>query len=162
MTIEISLFQHADWPEIIHEVIAARTSAYLDWNGPKTVEQQEAEAKAWLDRYAPRRDVTLFAARQDGKLIGYLIADERERGEYHISHTGVHSESKRQGVGRALIQRFVEEARHRGYRAATTTTYNRYPGMLLLLIQEGFYIQGMSWVERAKDPRISLRKELKT
>ena len=160
--LQVSTIPCVDWPAVIREVISVRTSAYLDWNGEKAEVEQAAEAEAWLKHWKSRRDATLFAARRRGRLLGYLTADERERGEYYISHIGVHSDAKREGIGRALVRRCIEEAVSRGYRAVCTTTYNRYRGMLLLLIQEGFCIQGTTWVEGAKEPRISLRKELKT
>ena len=161
MLTAIELVPHARWPDIISDVIAVRTSAYLDWNGPKAQAEQQDEAESWLNRWAPRRGVILFAAKIEGKLVGYLIADERQSGEYYIGHIGVHSDSKRRGVGRALVRRCVCEAASRGYRAVCTTTYNRYPGMLILLIQEGVCIQEPTWSEEAREPRISLRKELK-
>jgi GNAT superfamily N-acetyltransferase len=158
--IEMSLLDHPEWSNIIRDVIAVRTSAYLDWNGPRTDTEQKAEAEAWLERWRNRRSATLFAARTGGKLVGYLIADERERGEHYIAHIGVHGEYKRRGIGRALIRRCEEQAVAAGCRAVTTTTYNRYPGMLILLLQEGFYVQGMSCLKGSDQPRLRLRKEL--
>ena len=113
MDINISLIPYADWKGIIHDVIAVRTSAYLDWNGPRTGAEQESEAGFWLERWALRRDATLFAARQNGQMVGYLLADERERSEYYLSHMGVHGDFKGQGIGRALIRRYEKEARDR-------------------------------------------------
>ena len=160
MDINISLIPYADWKGIIHDVIAVRTSAYFDWNGPRTGAEQKSEAGFWLERWALRRDATLFAARQNGQMVGYLLADERERSEYYLSHMGVHGDFKGQGIGRALIRRYEKEARDRGYLAITTTTYNRYKGMLVLLLQEDFYIQGTTWIKGANEPRLYLRKEL--
>ena len=159
--VHISAIPYADWPAVIRQVISVRTSAYLDWNGEKNEAEQEAEAEAWLERWGLRRDVVLFAARERDQLVGYLIADERERGEYYISHIGVRSDLKRQGVGRALIRQCVDAGASKGCRAVQTTSYNRYPDMLRLLIREGFYIQGTNRIKGAKEPRISFRKELK-
>ena len=42
----------------------------------------------------------------------------------------------------------------------TVTTYNRFRGMLILLLQEGFEIEGLTWVRGATDLRVLLRKDL--
>ena len=149
------------WANCILDVISVRTSAYEQWNGPKSEEEQRREAEVWLAKWSAGRHPALFLARQNNKVIGYLSADERQRGEFYISHIGVREDLKRKGIGRALLRKYEEKARANGYRALTTTTYNRFKGMLLMLLQEGFYIQGTTWVEGATEPRISLRKELK-
>jgi ribosomal protein S18 acetylase RimI-like enzyme len=104
----------------------------------------------------------LFLARVNQEIVGYVLAGERENDHFYISHIGVRSDCKRRGIGRSLLLECEWYAEGRSYLAVTTTTYNRYRGMLLLLIQEGYYIQGTTWVEGAREPRISLRKELKT
>jgi len=158
--IKISAIPYGRWKEIIHDVITVRTSAYFDWNGDKTESEKKAEAKSWMDRYATADDVLLFSARDIDQLVGYLIAYIRDHGEYYISHIGVRTDFKRRGIGRMLIHHVLDEATNRKYQSVSTATYNRYPGMIVLLINEGFYIQGTTWIKGAIEPRISLRKEL--
>lgn len=159
--VQISAIAPEQWCEYIGDVISVRVSAYEQWNGPKTREQRDLEASAWLRKWVERGDPALFVAKREGQVVGYLSADERERGMYYMSHIGVRHDLKRQGIGRALIRACEKAARERGYRALTTTTYNRYKGMLFLLLSEGFCIRGTTWVEGAREPRICLRKELK-
>jgi GNAT superfamily N-acetyltransferase len=79
------------------------------------------------------------------------LAHEREPGDMHIWHIGVRSELQRRGVGRQLLRRCEDGARALGCRALTVTTYNRFRGMLILLLQEGFYIEGVTWVAKATE-----------
>lgn len=149
------------WGACIRDVISVRTSAYEQWNGPKTEETQARQAAAWLQKWRERHNPSLLVATQQKGIGGYLSADERESGERYISHIGVREDLKRQGIGRLMLRKFEEKARESGCRALTTTTYNRFRGMLILLLQEGFYIQGTTWIEGASEPRIWLRKNLK-
>jgi len=157
---DIVVLSPKDWKVYIAEIISVRTSAYERWNGPKSSEEQEREAEQWLRKWSARRVPVLIVAKKDSKLVGYLAADQRNIGEFYISHIGVREDLKRQGIGRLLIRKCEEYAKFHGYCAVTTTTYNRFKGMLILLLQEEFYIQGTTWVEGATEPRISLRKEL--
>jgi len=159
--IDIQVVPPDRWATCIRDVISVRASAYEQWNGPKTEETQAREADAWLRKWGQRRNPSLFVAKQQDETVGYLSADERESGEHYISHIGVSGKLKRRGIGRALVQQSEEKARDYGCRALTTTTYNRFKGMLILLLQEGFYIQGTTWIEGATEPRICLRKDLK-
>ncbi|GAG38804.1 unnamed protein product [marine sediment metagenome] len=150
------------WDKYIHDVIAVRTSAYEEWNGPKTQQQQDEEAQAWLDKYADRRNRTLLVAIRNDAIAGYLTAYERENGEFFMSHIGVRQDCKRQGIARSLVRRYEQIARDAGYRALTTTTYNRFKEMLILLLQEGFDIDDVTRIKDPAEPRLLLRKDLKS
>ena len=69
------------WATCIRDVILVRTSAYEQWNGPKSDATQAREADAWLRKWGQRRNPSLFVAKQQEKIVGYLSADERETGE---------------------------------------------------------------------------------
>jgi predicted N-acetyltransferase YhbS len=158
---KIVIIKPEDWEAHIAQVVSVRVSAFEKWNGLKSQENQEKEARLWFRKWSERHNPALFVAKRDNEIIGYLIADERRKQEYYISHIGVREDLKRKGIGCSLIRKYEEKAKAGGYRALTTTTYNRFKGILILLLQEGFYIQGVTWVEGATEPRISLRKELK-
>ncbi|MBM4044839.1 MAG: GNAT family N-acetyltransferase [Planctomycetes bacterium] len=157
---EMAVLPPEDWKAHIAEVISVRTSAYEKWNGPKSKEEQAREAEQWLRKWSARRAPVLIVAKKDREVVGYVSGDERDLGEFYISHIGVREDLKRRGIGRSLVRRLEEHAKLQGCRAVRTTTYNRFKGMLILLLHQGFYIQGTTWVEGATEPSISLRKEL--
>lgn len=144
----------------IPEVISVRTSAYEEWNGPKSQQEQQREAASWLRKVSDWRNPAVFLAEKDSEVVGYLLGYEGDKGDFHIWHVGVRQDFKRQGIGRALLRKCEEACRSRGYRALSTTTYNRFRGMLILLLQEGFYVEGVTWVTGATELRLLLRKEL--
>jgi len=144
----------------IQDVISVRTSAYEEWNGSKSRQEQQREAASWLRKISNRLSPAIFIAEKGDEIIGYLWGYERDEGNFHISHIGVRQDLKRQGIGRAILRKCEEACRLRGYQVLSTTTYNRFRGMLILLLQEGFYIEGVTWITGASELRLLLRKEL--
>ena len=144
----------------IQDIISVRTSAYQEWNGPKSEQEQRGEATSWFRKISDRRNPAIFIAKKDGEIIGYLWGYEKDEGNFHISHIGVRQDFKRQGIGRALLRKCERTCRFRGYRVLSTTTENRFRGMLILSLQEGFYIEGVTWITGASELRLLLRKEL--
>jgi len=156
---EIRQLAGAGVEELIGEVIAVRTAAYLEWNGPRSPEQEAQEAASRMRAISGRRDPAAFVARREERVVGYLWGHVRNEGEFYISHIGVHPDHQRQGIGRALLQACEGACRSTGYRALTASTYNRYRGMLILLLQEGFYVEGVTWRRTSVELRLLLRKE---
>jgi len=144
----------------IQEVISVRTSAYEEWNGPKSQHEQQREAVSWLRKVSDWRNSAIFLAKKGSEIVGYLLGYEGDKGDFHIWHVGVKQDFKRQGIGRALLRKCEEACRTRGYRVLSTTSYNRFRGMLILLLQEEFYIEGVTWITGATELRLLLRKEL--
>ena len=142
------------------DIISVRTSAYEEWNGPRSPREQQEEAEAWTRQASARPNPAMLVAERGGETVGYLLACERRSEHFHIWHTGVRRDVQRQGIGRALLRRCEETGRARGYRVVGTTTQNRFKGMLILLLKEGFDIEGVTWIPGATDLRIALRKEL--
>ena len=159
--IEFILIPKEEWQKNIDDVIAVRASAYEQWNGPMTSEQRNQEAINWLGKWTGHKNPLLLVAKNENTIVAFIKADEREEGEYFIAWIGVRQDFKRQGIGLSLIRKCEEIAKGYGCSVLTTTTYNRFKGILILLILEGFYIQGPIWVQGSSEPRLYLRKELK-
>ena len=66
------------------------------------------------------------AADASDRPVGYLLLDVVD-GAAHIEQVSVHPLHARQRIGRALIERAVTWARHRGLDALTLTTYVEVP-----------------------------------
>jgi GNAT superfamily N-acetyltransferase len=159
--IKFQVIPKEEWSIYIDDIISVRTSAYEQWNGQKTLEQRKHEANSWLEKWSEQKNPFLLVAKSDDLIVGFIKAEERVKGEYQISWIGVSQDFKRRGIGRSLIQKCKEVAITLKHSALTTTTFNRFRGMLILLLSEGFYIQGTTWIEGSKEPMIYLRKELK-
>jgi ribosomal protein S18 acetylase RimI-like enzyme len=101
---KIVIIKPEDWEAHIAQVVSVRVSAFEKWNGLKSQEDQEKEARLWFRKWSERHNPALFVAKRDNEIIGYLIADERRRQEYYISHIGVREDLKRKGIGCSLIE----------------------------------------------------------
>ena len=145
----------------IQDIISVRTSAYEERDVPKSQRQQQREAVSWLGQISGRRYPAIFVAKKGSEIIGYLWGCEGDERNFHISDMGVRQDFKRQGIGRALLRKCEEVCRSRGYQALSTTTYNRFRGMLILSLQEGFDIEGVTWMTGASELKLLLRKELR-
>ncbi len=47
-----------------------------------------------------------------------------------------------------------------GCKFVTTSTYNRFKGMLILLLGRGYEIYDLTWIATSPEPRLRLRKNL--
>lgn len=157
---EIELLPSEAWERCIREVIAVRTAAYEQWNGPKSKEEQLKEADAWLRRLTERKSPVLLVARRGEQTVGYLLGEQRPGSTFYVSHIGVLPDCQRQGIGRALLRRGEQAAREAGRAALATASYNRFKGMLILLFEEGFEVQRTTVAAGAAEPRLLFRKEL--
>ncbi|MEK7476140.1 MAG: GNAT family N-acetyltransferase [Candidatus Coatesbacteria bacterium] len=160
MEFEVGEIPVVELARVIGPIIAIRTSAYERWNGQKSEEDQRKEAEAWLQKIPSRDGAAIFVAKTGGECIGYLWGNERTSGDFYISHVGVRQDGKRGGIGRALVKASEDLARKRGCRVLSTSTYNRFAGMLILLLSEGFEIVGTTKPEGKTDVRIELEKRL--
>jgi len=82
-----------------------------------------------------------FCAEADGKAIGYAgmwqVLDEG-----HITNIAVHPEYRRTGVGNALLEALVSEARRRGIKALTLEVRDTNYAAQALYKKHGFIPEG--------------------
>jgi len=151
-----------DLGSVIGAIITVRTSAYMEWNGPKSAEEKQAESRIWQDKIASRNGSAMFIASKDAEMAGYVWGYETEPKRFYISHIGVREDCKGQGLGRILVQQCEELARLRGCVSISTSTYNRFHGMLILLVKEGYLITAITKREGDADKggRIEFEKAL--
>lgn len=64
----------------------------------------------------------VWVAEDDGRLVGF-VACEIFEDAFHVWELGVAREAQRRGLGRALMQAAIDEARRRGCRAVTLNTF---------------------------------------
>lgn len=92
------------------------------------IEEQSGLSRwGWAAYYAElqggNRDLMLVARAstlpiiESGAIIGYIVARETA-GELHINNVAVRAEHRRRGIGAALLNRVIADARKRGAKAA--------------------------------------------
>lgn len=112
--------------------------AYLDsavfaWDPAKI----EPELAALAERYAPP-DGALILARRGDEPVG-AVALRRVDGERaEMKRMYVPPHARGQGVGRALVEAIMQEARALGYRSVVLDTYSRTPEAIALYLATGF------------------------
>ena len=84
--------------------------------------------------------VTLWSARDDGKLVGVGALKELARDHGEVKSMRTAPEALGRGVGRAMIRHIIAEARSRGYKRLSLETGNTEPfkPALRLYESEGF------------------------
>ena len=107
----------------IHDA-AAIAAIYNDYVLHTTVsfETEPLTTEAMRDRIAHiAADYPYFVAEEEGVVTGYCYAHPwKERAAYgHTLETTVYlsPQSQNRGLGKQLMQRLIDECRHRGYRA---------------------------------------------
>jgi putative acetyltransferase len=80
--------------------------------------------------------VTFFGARRDGVLLGIGALEQLDEthGELKSMHTA--EEARGQGIGRAMVEHLVGEARRRGYRRLSLETGATAPFVPALTLYE--------------------------
>jgi GNAT superfamily N-acetyltransferase len=84
---------------------------------------QVSEIAQWFVQLLQNPSAMLWGAEVDGALVGYVVALVREKPEnpfcparkwWDIDQMGVRASYRRAGIGRALVEHVVSEARARG------------------------------------------------
>ena len=88
-------------------------------------------------------DLTLLAAEEDGKYVGFLCLRETGKDTVEIAVTGILKEYQRAGLGRQLVEKAKELARAQGYSFMQVKTvkygvYEDYDKSNLFYIGYGF------------------------
>lgn len=83
------------------------------WNKCPGVVVGASDDRQSIERYLERNPGLSVVARQDGRLVGAVLCGHDGRRGY-LHHLGVDPEARRQGVGRAMVDRCVEGLRQAG------------------------------------------------
>ena len=102
----------------------------------KAWEPTPLEFTSWME------GVTYFSARRDGKMIG-AVGCSIEDGSLQIVHLAVDPESRRQGIGTALINAALEWGRYNKANAVWVDALGRFQAVAALLKDFGFAESGV-------------------
>lgn len=96
-----------------------------------------------VERVAGKEN-SIFVARVGGADAGFVVCYEDNDGAYYNWLMGVLPTYRRTGVGRAMMKHFAESALSVNLNLLRVKSMNRYPSMLQLLVDTGFYIVGVT------------------
>jgi ribosomal protein S18 acetylase RimI-like enzyme len=99
---EISLFRPTDYDEVI-----------VLWRTAEGLTLREVDSRAAISQYLERNPGLSFIARDTGRLVGAVLAGTDGRRGY-LQHLAVVPAYRRQGLGRALVQRVIMALRSAG------------------------------------------------
>jgi GNAT superfamily N-acetyltransferase len=122
-----------------------------DWLWASRIAMSDEELGAVLDDEA----VEVFVIRRDGRDIGIMELDFRESGQCELAFLGLDAANTGKGLGRAVINRAIDEAWSRPIRRlwVHTCTFD-HPSALGFYVRSGFSPYAFM-VEVLPDPRLS-------
>ncbi|MET3727166.1 GNAT superfamily N-acetyltransferase [Fictibacillus halophilus] len=82
--------------------------------------------------------LTIFTAIHHKKVVGYKMGYEIDRSTYYSWLGGVDPAYRVQGIASKLLNKQHEYLKAKGYSVVRTKTMNKWRGMLLLNIKNGF------------------------
>lgn len=133
--------------------IAALEFAIPEFRQPKSLDVLEA-------RLRPERDALILLACSDGTPVGFKAGYALAPGTFYSWVGAVLPAFRGQGVARRLLQAQEARLRGRAYARIRVKSRNAFPGMLRLLVAEGYRIVGLEAVPSAEDPKIVFEKAL--
>jgi len=88
----------------------------------------------------PKR-ITLVAE-EDGGIVGFAMGRTDESGLSWLSFMGVSPTHRRRGIGRGLVQRYLEESMLKGARKVSLNTAPQLKPAVKLYVESGFMPEG--------------------
>ncbi|MGN0478380.1 MAG: GNAT family N-acetyltransferase [Hominenteromicrobium sp.] len=82
------------------------------------------DSREGIAAYLRRNPTTCFTAREDGRVLGAILAGHDGRRGY-IYHTAVRADAQRRGIGSALVRAVLEALRAEGIRKAALVVFSR-------------------------------------
>lgn len=112
-------------------------------------------------RWDPARD-RAWLCESDGSLVGSLFLMHREDGAAQLRFFLVDPECRGLGLGKLLMDRFMEALRTGGYRSAYLWTMNELPAAASLYIRHGFRLTEEKETTTFGRPAVEQRYDLET
>ncbi|MCZ2390619.1 MAG: GNAT family N-acetyltransferase [Acidobacteria bacterium] len=145
-----------------HEIEDARTlfREYEQWLGLDLCFQGfEAELATLPGKYA-RPDGRLILAYREGELAGSIALRKLEEGICEMKRLFLRENARGHGIGHALIEHIVGEARDIGYRKMRLDTYPPKMGKAVALYQAHGFYEIPAYYETPYDDILYLEKAL--
>ena len=85
----------------------------------------------------------MLVAEEDGGIVGFAIGRIDESGLSWLSFMGVSPTHRRRGIGRGLVQRYLEESRLKGASKVSLNTAPQLKPAVKLYVESGFVPEGL-------------------
>lgn len=95
------------------------------------------DSKEGIARFLDRNPSTCFAATEEGRVIGVIIAGHDGRRGY-IYHTAVHPDFRHRGIAKALLEKATDALKECGIHKAALLVFRRNEGGNAFWEKEGF------------------------
>jgi GNAT superfamily N-acetyltransferase len=131
---------------LTHEDVAGIVALFRRIWEPYLTGMPPEVQRAWqptpLEFTSGMEGVTYFAAKRDGHLVG-VVGCELEHGSCHLVNLCVDAESRRQGIGTALVAAALGWAQHANARSIHVDVLHRFTEAMALLKDSGFAEAGV-------------------
>lgn len=117
-------------------------------------------AAVLAERLRADRGALILVARADGRPVGYKAGYALEMRRFYSWVGAVLPAYRRHGIALALLREQERRLRGGGYASVRVKSRNGFPGMLRLLIGEGYRIVALEAVPSPRDPKIVFEKLL--
>ena len=84
----------------------------------------------------------MLVAEEDGGIVGFAMGRTDESGLSWLSFMGVSPTHRRRGIGRGLVQKYLEESRLKGARKVSLNTAPQLKPAVKLYVESGFMPEG--------------------
>lgn len=101
----------------------------------------------------------LVQAVDDQQTVGFKLGYPESPTRFYSWLGGVHTDYRKQGVGKELMRQQHAECQQAGFRKIRMKTTNRWRAMLLLSISQGFCIVS-TYIDKEGELKIILEKKL--
>ncbi|MCB0080899.1 MAG: GNAT family N-acetyltransferase [Caldilineaceae bacterium] len=102
----------------------------------------------------------ILVAEVDGVLAGYKVGYAQSNTLFYSWLGGVLPAYRRLGLAQRLLEHQEQWAAQQGYDALEVRSKNKFPGMLILLLKNGYKIVGVEANAPLHERKITFRKEL--
>ena len=101
-----------------------------------------------------------LVAELDGAIAGFKLGYPRDPGEFYSWIGGVLPRFRRSGLAQRLLECQEQFVRERGYAVLRVKSMNRFPGMLHLLIANGYQVEAVTPAEDPAFTKVHFAKSL--
>ncbi|MDH5361971.1 MAG: GNAT family N-acetyltransferase [Aigarchaeota archaeon] len=114
-----------------------------DWIQEEIDLVHRTEAEEMLRRVIEDPERITLVAVEEGKIVGFAMGRSDKSSLSWLSFMGVSSSHRRRGIGRGLVQKYVEESRLRGARKVSLNTAPELEPAVKLYVDMGFIPEGL-------------------
>lgn len=128
---ELSLTESQSWEEM------ARAESSI----PEF--ERSHSAQDFQDRLEGKSYLALLA-RDGERIVGYKIGHAQTQDRFYSWVGGVHPDYRGRGLAREMMRRQERWCQKHGYTSISVKSENRFRGMLIFLLKEGYDIESLS------------------